>query len=470
MRPTAEQAMVRVQEYIDFLETNGVPTALLKERVQAVHAWGKSVRLRQPDAAKPRSEEMKGIQRALDAAVASENSVRENRKRHPFYPYQSEEQHRLAEMLSGIDISEKAKQSIFKALHGGDGKKSLLRDDLQGSKLLTVKGIDSCARNLPTYAPHVPTPAEEKRAPVAMMRTLCSVKWNVETIDIDSANGDTQTVDIQWRDALLALQHHFLTAEYTEDELLFEPQIAERLADMVFDDYCNSLIYYLQCSYLPEGQYPLLYEFSSDGSQFGLCRQAFWSVYVTPCLPCKSRRQMSACKILVAQLPHVEGPDEKAEMYQHAITKIFDSTNAAGTFGILMSFRGAASLFAVVPVPKVRQACACRGGKRHGEPPSVPVGAHNRGRQPGALHSSRHAVRIRNKLPMLGVLDAQGRPRRRDGSCAMAGPHDGNSQGALRGDRRRLRENRPGPVHRAPARSNQRPSRRKQAHPRRGRD
>ena len=46
-----------------------------------------------------------------------------------------------------------------------------------------------------------------------------------------------------------------MTAEYTEDELLFEPQIAERLADMVFDDYCDSLIYYLQCSYLPEGQY-----------------------------------------------------------------------------------------------------------------------------------------------------------------------------------------------------------------------
>lgn len=302
MRPTAVQAMVRVQEYIDFLEMNGVPTALFKERVQAVHAWGKSVRLRQPDAANPRSEEMKGIQRALDDAVASENFVRENRKRHPFYPYQTEEQHRLAEMLSGIDISEKAKQSIFKALHGGDGKKSLLREDLQDSKLLTLKGIDSCARNLPTYAPHVPTPAEEKRAPVAMMRRLCSVKWNVETIDIDSANGDTQTVDIQWRDACLAVQHHFLTAEYTEDELLFEPQIAERLADMVFDDYCNSLIYYLQCSYLPEGQYPLLYEFSSDGSQFGICRQAFWSVYVTPCLPCKSRRQMSACKILVAQL------------------------------------------------------------------------------------------------------------------------------------------------------------------------
>lgn len=259
MRPTAVQAMVRVQEYIDFLEMNGVPTALFKERVQAVHAWGKSVRLRQPDAANPRSEEMKGIQRALDDAVASENFVRENRKRHPFYPYQTEEQHRLAEMLSGIDISEKAKQSIFKGLHGGDGKKSLLREDLQDSKLLTLKGIDSCARNLPTYAPHVPTPAEEKRAPVAMMRRLCSVKWNVETIDIDSANGDTQTVDIQWRDACLAVQHHFLTAEYTEDELLFEPQIAERLADIVFDDYCSSLIYYLQCSYLPEGQYPLLY-------------------------------------------------------------------------------------------------------------------------------------------------------------------------------------------------------------------
>ena len=107
MRPTAEQAMVRVQEYIDFLETNGVPTALFKERVQAVHAWGKSVRLRQPDAAQPRSEEMKRFQRALDGAIASENFVPENRKRHPFYPYQTEEQHRLAEMLSGIDISER---------------------------------------------------------------------------------------------------------------------------------------------------------------------------------------------------------------------------------------------------------------------------------------------------------------------------------------------------------------------------
>jgi hypothetical protein len=38
-----------------------------------------------------------------------------------------------------------------------------------------------------------------------MMRRLCSVKWNVATIDIDSANGDTQTVDIQWRDACLAV-------------------------------------------------------------------------------------------------------------------------------------------------------------------------------------------------------------------------------------------------------------------------
>ena len=86
MRPTAEQAMVRVQEYIDFLETSGVPTALFKERVQAVHAWGKSVRFRQPDAAQPRSEEMKRIQRALDEAVASENFVRENRKRCPSTP------------------------------------------------------------------------------------------------------------------------------------------------------------------------------------------------------------------------------------------------------------------------------------------------------------------------------------------------------------------------------------------------
>jgi hypothetical protein len=163
----------------------------------------------------------------------------------------------------------------------------------------------------------------------------CSVPWNTERLELESADGKTQDVEILWRDALVAVQQHFLKTRYNVGELQFEPQIAGRLQDQVFDDYCNSFLYYLECSYLPDGQYPLLYELSSDASQFGNCRQQFWPVYVTPCLPCKEKRQRMGCKIL--ELPHVEGADEKAEMYQHAIRKIFESMNAAGHHGVLMS-------------------------------------------------------------------------------------------------------------------------------------
>ena len=364
MRPTPEQAMVRVKDYIALLEAKGVPTALFRERVRDIQEWGRSVQIRKPNPRAPKSEAMKKVQHTLDGAVASEKSVREQRRNHPFYPYESEEQRRLAQTLSGIDMSQEAKESIFKALHGGDGKQSLLRADLQGSKLLSVKDIDRCAAKLPRYVPSLAARPKRSRAvccvPAAMLRA-CSVDWKTETLELASADGSTQTVDIMWRDALEAVQLYFLTAEYNADELKFEPEIADRLEDQVFDDYCNSLLYYLEWSYLPDGQYPLLYELSSDGSQFGLSRQQFWSVYVTPCLPCKSRRQMMDCKILVAQLPHVAGPDEKAEMYQHAIKKIFSSMNAAGTHGVLMSFRGTERATDVLPTRVRQRACECRG-------------------------------------------------------------------------------------------------------------
>jgi hypothetical protein len=118
----------------------------------------------------------------------------------------------------------------------------------------------------------------------------CSVAWNTETLELESADGRTQVVDILWRDALKAVQQHFLTTPFVVGELQFEPRIADRLDDQVFDDYCNSFLYYLEWSYLPDGQYPLLYELSSDASQFGNCRQQFWSVYVvTRCLGVTSR-------------------------------------------------------------------------------------------------------------------------------------------------------------------------------------
>ena len=98
MRPSPAQAKAKVNEYIAFLEENGVPTALFKERVKDIVDWGESVRLRKPNPAAPKSPEMKGIQSALDEMCRSEKYVRDQRRGgHPHYPYASEEQKTLAE-------------------------------------------------------------------------------------------------------------------------------------------------------------------------------------------------------------------------------------------------------------------------------------------------------------------------------------------------------------------------------------
>ena len=34
----------------------------------------------------------------------------------------------------------------------------------------------------------------------------CSVPWNTERLELESADGKTQDVDILWRDALVAVQ------------------------------------------------------------------------------------------------------------------------------------------------------------------------------------------------------------------------------------------------------------------------
>ena len=112
MRPSPAQAKAKVNEYIAFLEENGVPTALFKERVKDIVDWGDSVRLRKPNPAAPKSPEMKGIQSALDGMCRSEKYVREQRRgKYPHYPYASEEQKTLAETLSAIDMSQQAKEA-----------------------------------------------------------------------------------------------------------------------------------------------------------------------------------------------------------------------------------------------------------------------------------------------------------------------------------------------------------------------
>ena len=152
MRPSPAQAMARVNQYISFLEEYGVPTALFKQRVKDISDWGQSVQLRKPNPAAPKSAEMRGIQSALDEMCKSEKYVRDQRRgEYPHYPYASEEQKTLAETLSGIDMSQQAKESILKALHGDGGKAPLLRQDLQQSKLLSMKAMDECAKNLPRH-------------------------------------------------------------------------------------------------------------------------------------------------------------------------------------------------------------------------------------------------------------------------------------------------------------------------------
>ena len=98
MRPSPAQAKAKVNEYIAFLEENGVPTALFKERVKDIVDWGESVRFRKPNPAAPKSAEMKAIQSALDEMCRSEKYVRDQRRGgYPHYPYASEEQKTLAE-------------------------------------------------------------------------------------------------------------------------------------------------------------------------------------------------------------------------------------------------------------------------------------------------------------------------------------------------------------------------------------
>jgi hypothetical protein len=48
-------------------------------------------------------------------------------------------------------MSQQAKESILKALHGGGDNSPRLRLDLQNSRLLSVKAIDDCAKKLPRH-------------------------------------------------------------------------------------------------------------------------------------------------------------------------------------------------------------------------------------------------------------------------------------------------------------------------------
>ena len=174
MRPSPAQAKAKVNEYIAFLEGNGVPTALFKERVKDIVDWGESVRFRKPNPAAPKSPEMKGIQSALDEMCRSEKYVREQRRgKYPHYPYASEEQKTLAETLSGIDMSQQAKESILKALHGDGGKAPLLREDLLQSKLLSMKAMDECSKSLPRHVHRFASCPQEGCFVPSWLRAAC---------------------------------------------------------------------------------------------------------------------------------------------------------------------------------------------------------------------------------------------------------------------------------------------------------
>jgi hypothetical protein len=55
-------------------------------------------------------------------------------------------------------------------------------------------------------------------------------------------DGKTQEVTIKWRDALLAMQRHMLSAEYDPaGDLQLEPEIAQDLREQIFDDFSNSI-------------------------------------------------------------------------------------------------------------------------------------------------------------------------------------------------------------------------------------
>ena len=152
-RPSPEEALQRVQAYIAALRAENVPTALVEERVNDIWAWGEGVRLRRAGRG-ARGEEMPKIQSRLNELRKSEDYVRSLRPENIHYPYDTEEQARLAKLLNQMDISKADREALFKTLHGGDGLRSLLADDLQSDenrRRLSARAIDECAKKMTRY-------------------------------------------------------------------------------------------------------------------------------------------------------------------------------------------------------------------------------------------------------------------------------------------------------------------------------
>ena len=153
-RPSPEEALERVQAYIAALRAENVPTALVEERVSDIWAWGEGVWLRRAGRGAKSNEESREIQSRLDELRKSEDYVRALRPNNIHYPYDTEEQARLAKLLNQMDISKADREALFKTLHGGDGLRSLLADDLQSDenrRRLSARAIDECAKKMTRY-------------------------------------------------------------------------------------------------------------------------------------------------------------------------------------------------------------------------------------------------------------------------------------------------------------------------------
>ena len=153
MRATVEQALRRVQEYITALEDESVPTSLLRERVKAIRAWGVGVEARGSSGGGSKSQQIRNIQEKLDKMKDSEMYVRAQRATCPWYPYESEEQQRMA-LVCEKHTNQQGTEDLFKSLHGGKGKRSLLAADLQSpenKRLLSARSIEECSKKMPRY-------------------------------------------------------------------------------------------------------------------------------------------------------------------------------------------------------------------------------------------------------------------------------------------------------------------------------
>ena len=153
MRATVEQALERVQEYITALEDESVPTSLLRERVKAIRAWGVGVKARGSRGGGSKSQQIRNIQEKLDKMKDSEMYVRAQRATCPWYPYESEEQQRMA-LVCEKHTNQQGTEDLFKSLHGGKGKRSLLAADLQSpenKRLLSARSIEECSKKMPRY-------------------------------------------------------------------------------------------------------------------------------------------------------------------------------------------------------------------------------------------------------------------------------------------------------------------------------